>query len=111
MNGDGIQELVTGAENTVDVFMGHYIRVYSCENTDTGYQLKPVQGDMQTIALHIPADGNGLYDSYFSRGTGKTSSLSNQYSEWNVGRWFDFAPEQEFTMGERQLRHFKMAIR
>lgn len=107
MNGDGIQELVVGAENTVDVFMGHYIRVYSCENTDTGYQLKPVQGDMQTIALHIPADGNGLYDSYFSRGTGKTSVYRISIQNGTLAGGLTSVSEQEFTMGDSAAEAFQ----
>lgn len=71
MNGDGIEELIVGAMCIVDdVFMAHDCRVFSCQKTDTGYELKIIAGDEVAPGIHIAADGDGLYMTYLSRGTG-----------------------------------------
>ena len=98
MNGDGIQELIVGAENEVDVFLGNVIRVFTCEKTD-GYQLKAISGEIQTISLFIPSDGNGLYDYWLSRGTGAVQIYRITIQDDTLSGGAATEAEMEFTMG------------
>lgn len=100
MNGDGIQELIVGAENEVDVFTGNMIRVFTCEKAGGDYQLKAITGEIQTISLFFPSDGNGLYDYWLSRGTGAVRIYRITMQDGTITGGSTAQEEQQFTMGD-----------
>lgn len=72
INGDGIEELIVGAEYEEYVFIYHDCRVFSCVPSGAGYALNVVGGNVSVWNLFLSSDGNGMYDSLLSRGTGQT---------------------------------------
>ena len=70
---DGIKELIVSARFSEDVFEYCNVQVYTCKETDAGYQLKRIKGETAALGLCIPKDGNGLYQESFSRGRGEYS--------------------------------------
>lgn len=108
MNNDGIQELIVGAVFVEDVFEAYDIQVYSSEPGGSEYQLKKIDGDLPVLGLSIPSDGNGLYHSAMSRGTG----LTNVYRiTIESGTLTNHTPaELEFTMGEAADQQFRDSV-
>lgn len=98
MNGDGIKELVVGAMFTVDVFDAYDIRVFTVTESSSGYTIKPVKGDIVSMATYLPADGKGLYTMDMSRGTGGTDiyRITIKDNTLTCGR----SPEISYTMGD-----------
>ena len=98
MNGDGIKELIVGALFTEDVFDAYDIRVFTVVQDSSGYTLKAIDGDMVSLAIYLPADGNGLYTMDMSRGTGEIRiyRLTIAGDTLTMGS----APELTYTLGD-----------
>ena len=60
MDGDGIPELITGAECLIDAFYGMNLKVYSCRQEGNGYVLKNIDSQQLSMNLYANPDGNGL---------------------------------------------------
>lgn len=98
MNGDGIKELIVGALFTEDVFDAYDIPVFTVVQDLSGYTLKAIDGDMVSLAIYLPADGNGLYTMDMSRGTGEIRiyRLTIAGDTLTMGS----APELTYTLGD-----------
>lgn len=75
LDGDGVQELVIGAQCLVNpAFYGMDCKIFRCQEMDGGYALCQMTGDsVISTSLRIPQDGQGLLTADFSRGTGQYS--------------------------------------
>ncbi len=73
INGDGITELIVGAEIVNTVFYENQSKFFTCEHTDSGYHLKQIEGETYLSDARVSADGNGLLDSSFGRMNGNYS--------------------------------------
>ncbi|MBQ3600600.1 MAG: RNA polymerase sigma factor [Lachnospiraceae bacterium] len=74
LNKDGIKDLLVGKLCLLDdVFDGKDVRIFSCEKTAKGYQLKKIEGEAIGQVFHIAADGNGIYYQWFSSSDWKCS--------------------------------------
>lgn len=106
MNGDGIQELVVGAEfeDRNKTAEANECRVYSCEKTEAGYKLKKISGNIVAETLYIAADGGGLYRQDFYRGTGKILIYRITLQDGALAAKKE--PEYEFTMGDAGYEAF-----
>lgn len=100
LDGDGIEELIVGAEftdgnGTINVRACH---AYSCEKSGNGYKLKTIDGEVYAPTLWLMADGSGIYRQDFSRGTGQISmyKIMIQNGELITAE----TPEYQFTMGD-----------
>lgn len=100
LDGDGIKELIVGAEftdsnGTMNV---RACRAYSCEKLGSGYTLKTIGGEINAQTLWLMVDGSGLYRQEFSRGTGQINiyKIMIQNGEIITAE----APEYQFTMGD-----------
>ncbi len=71
LDGDGIEELIVGAEFEDGTFIARDCRVFTCTKVGLGYELKQIVGDIPVLSLYIAGDGTGMYDLQFSRGTGQ----------------------------------------
>ena len=100
LDGDGIKELIIGAEftdgnGTTNVRACH---AYSCEKSGNGYKLKTIGGEVYAETLWLMADGSGIYRQEFSRGTGQIRiyKIMIQNGEFITAE----TPEYQFTMGD-----------
>lgn len=105
INGDGIEELIVGAEYTEQVFICHDCRVFSCVPSGNGYTLNMVSGDISVLSLFLPSDGNGLYDVWFSRGTGQTDVHRLTIENNTLVR--AQSAEYQYIMGSEEEKQFQ----
>ena len=71
MDQDGNQELILTEGLANGPFIYYAYRVYTAENTGSGYQPRAVEGSGVSLDLAIPPEGPGLYSLQdFSRGMG-----------------------------------------
>lgn len=71
MDQDGTEELILTEGLANGPFIYYAYRVYTAENTGSGYQPKAIEGSGISLDLAIPPDGPGLYSLQdFSRGMG-----------------------------------------
>ena len=71
MDQDGTEELVLTEGLANGPFIYYAYRVYTAENTGSGYQPKAIEGSGISLDLAIPPEGPGLYSLQdFSRGMG-----------------------------------------
>lgn len=99
MDGDGIEELIVGAEAIESVFYVNYCRIYTCEKTGSGYTARPCAGELSSVlALHLPGDGNGLFRKEFSRGTGETDIYRVTLDQDQIV--VSSSPEYQYIMGD-----------
>ena len=104
MDGDGIEELIVGAEYSMGAFMGMDCRFYSCRETGGGYALTQIQGAEVVQTLCVPKDGNGLLSLSLSRGTGMYD-CSRISIEDNAVQSNDL-PEYQFRLGGAEEEQF-----
>lgn len=102
MNGDGIDELIVGAEVEEDVFLMYQCRIYTCDKSGVA---RPCEGEFLALGLYLAGDGNGLYSQDFSRGTGAMSAYRITLQENSVV--IATEPEYEFTMGDAASEQFR----
>ena len=77
MDGDGIQDLVVGAENNGGPFMCNNVRVYSCQQEGEGYSLKMIPGEVTVIVdVMLPSERHGFLVQSVSRGNRRYFHLS-----------------------------------
>lgn len=99
MDGDGIEELIVGAEAAESVFYVNYCRIYTCEKTDSGYTVKPCAGEISSVlTLYLPGDWNGLFRKEFSRGTGETDIYRVTLNQDQIVD--SSSPEYQYIMGD-----------
>lgn len=71
MDQDGTEELILTEGLANGPFIYYAYRVYTAENTGSGYQPKAIEGSGISLDLAIPPEGPGLYSLQdFSRGMG-----------------------------------------
>ena len=70
LDGDGIKELIVGDAEDEGTISGYDFRIFSCKKSNNGYRLKPIKGSHTITNLCISKDGNRLYETDFSPGTG-----------------------------------------
>ena len=71
MDQDGNEELILTEGLANGPFIYYAYRVYTAENTGSGYQPRAVEGSVVSLDLAIPPEGPGLYSLQdFSRGMG-----------------------------------------
>ena len=71
MDQDGNEELILTEGLANEPFIYYAYRVYTAENTGSGYQPRAVEGSGVSLDLAIPPEGPGLYSLQdFSRGMG-----------------------------------------
>lgn len=108
LDGDGIPELIVGAEGLVNqVFYGMYCRIYSCEQTESGYELNLFDGDpLVSVTYLLPGDGNGLLTADFSRGTGvyDIARITLNKSENRLDR--EWLSQYDFLFGSDEEKSF-----
>ena len=107
MDGDGIEELIVGAEfsdGMVGQFVVYDCRVFGCSETEGGYELKQIDGNVVIETLYTASDGNGLYCQEFMRGTGQVSTYRLTLQNGALTRAND--PEYEFTFGDAAMQEF-----
>ena len=107
IDGDGIEELIVGAEfstGTAGQFIMQDCRVFSCSETEAGYELKVIEGNAVVEKLYIPSDGNGLYCQEFLRGTGQVSIYMLTIQNGILTR--ETEPEHQFTFGDAAMEEF-----
>lgn len=104
MDGDGLPELITGAECEIDVFYGMVVRVYGCREGDGGYALRMIEGNELTLGLYLAQDGNGLFSQDTARMAGDQSlyRLTIQNDVLVKGG----EPEYEFKIGDSGMQTF-----
>ena len=106
IEGDGIDELIVGAEflESNGAFLARACRVYSAEEVENGYVLKPINGEIFTLAFCIIEEERGLYLQEFSRGSGHITihTVTIENDEFIVGT----EPVYNFTMGNDEYAEF-----
>lgn len=71
MDQDGTEELILTEGLANGPFIYYAYRVYTAENTGSGYQPKAIEGSGVSLDLAVPLEGAGLYSLQdFSRGMG-----------------------------------------
>ena len=108
MDGDGIEELIVGAEFS-DGMNGKYIlndcRVFSCTETEGGFELKQIEGNVIAGSVYIASDGNGLYgQTLVSGGTGRI--LVKRLTIQNGTFAEEEEPAYEFILGDEAAQQF-----
>lgn len=108
IDGDGSEDLIVGAEFS-DGMNGKYIlydcRVFSCRETEAGYDLEQISGNITAGSLYIASDGNGLYSmNLISGGTGQ---IQVERLTIQNGTFAEEAePAYEFTLGDDAMQQF-----
>lgn len=104
INGDGIQDLVVGAQVPQNRFIMVDCRVFSCTQAQEGYTLKVIGGDVLGMAFYLAADGNGLFTTNMSMGNGETDAyrVSIQNDTLVQG-----SSEYQYIMGSAQESQFQ----
>ena len=88
---------------------GKYIlydcRVFSCRETEAGYDLEQISGNLTVNSLYIASDGNGVYSmNLISGGTGQIQV--NRLTIQNGTFKEEDEPAYEFTMGDDAMQQF-----
>ncbi len=104
MDGDGIPELLIGAECEVDTFYGTMLRAYSCQKEGDGYTLKMIDGELITLNLYRAQDGNGLFEQEASRGTGDIYLYRITIQNDTLTKASE--PEYHFMIGDTAMAEF-----
>lgn len=108
IDGDGREDLIVGAEFS-DGMNGKYIlydcRVFSCRETEAGYDLERISGNLTVNSLYIASDGNGVYSmNLISGGTGQIQV--NRLTIQNGTFKEEDEPAYEFTLGDDAMQQF-----
>lgn len=107
LDGDGNKELVVGAEYAYDVFSAWSCRAFGCEETENGYALKAFDGSADVLSAYVSGDGNGMFSSELSRGTGAVGVY--RITAENGALVKAGSPEYTFTMGDAANQQFSAA--
>lgn len=104
MDGDGIQDLVVGAENNGGPFMCNNVRVYSCQQEGEGYSLKMIPGEVTVIVdVMLPSERHGFLVQSVSRGTGDISIYRISVEN---GSLTEGSVEKEYRLGDADYEAF-----
>ncbi len=104
LNRDGIPELVVGGEYAETTFYYRDLQIFTCEQTDSGYTLKKIQGEQSAMNLFLAADGNGLFVEEFSRGTGDI--WLHRLTIEESGLVYHSTAEYTYTLGDDGMNRF-----
>lgn len=109
MDGDGIPEMVVGAEVPIgQAFLGHNIRIYTFRKDGERDLLGSMDGDEPYLWLSIPKDGKGLFAEEYSRGTGDTWVYRITIEYWHLVR--GSKAEYEFRKGTDKEKQFEKSV-
>ncbi len=105
MDSDGVQELIVGAQFTVDAMRYSFWHVYQGERTGDGYTTQKASGSFLSDTIHIPKEAPGLYRHELLRMSGAESIWRVTLENGTVVESED--PELEFTMGDEDAHRFE----
>ncbi len=105
MDSDGVQELIVGAQFTVDAMRYSFWHIYQGERTGDGYTTQKASGSFLSDTIHIPKEAPGLYRHELMRMSGAESIWRVTLENGTVVESKD--PELEFTMGDEDAHRFE----